>query len=181
MIRLACSSCQKTLTGGAAWRRVAIGYTIALLILFTTDASVAESPEAKQEPPITKGPPAIKTDFPITGEEQLVVQLINEFRAAEQARPLKVVRRLFDGARAEADMARKGQQRNEQYGYRNMIRLMAPARNVTPRQIVDQLTDPRSKITRVQIADDSKEDIGVGVTSANGVTYYVIIMGGDPR
>lgn len=147
-----------------------------------------ETPAAKKEPPVAKNdpkggqktPPRIKADFPISEEEQVVVELINAFRAAEKAQPLKVERRLFDGARQEANLATRGQQRNSDYGYRNYFRITMPGRDVTPQQIVEQLTDPRSKNTRVQVADEAKQDIGVGVASANGVTYYVILMCADP-
>jgi uncharacterized protein YkwD len=130
------------------------------------------------EPPVTKGNP--KGGFTMSEEEQLMVEAINRLRNSEKVGQVTPDQRLFGTARAEAATeARKGSGKSSDYGYLRYSRLSLPGRDETPQQILDRFA--ASKSNRNRLADEELHDIGVGVSSANGITYYVIIMGGNPR
>jgi uncharacterized protein YkwD len=117
----------------------------------------------------------------MSAEEQKLFELINKFREGEKQPKLKERQRLFDEARKGADFLAKKQQwvRDPQrYGYRQIFHLTLPAPDGfgTPQQMFDDLVS--SKSTRRTLLDEF-EDIGIGMASGGGITYYVLILGGN--
>ena len=161
---------------------------------------------AKAEPPPTKAPetaqPAPKKDadpppavtaqpkpaeaadakLVISPEEQAIVDAINRLRKKEKSPLLEPVKVLFDGARSEAALlAMNKTTKVAKYGYSHIFRLTLPTQAALSAQ---ELLNPliASKASRAQLADEDLHLIGVGIsTSADGVTYYMIIMSGAAR
>ena len=139
----------------------------------------AEKPKIDVPEPVKPGGKADMVKM--SAEEQKLLELINKFREAEKQPKLKERQRLFDEARKGADSLAKKQQwvRDPQrYGYRQIFHLTLPAPDgfATPQMLFDDLIT--SKSTRRTLLDEF-EDIGIGMASGGGTTYYVLIMGGN--
>jgi uncharacterized protein YkwD len=107
-----------------------------------------------------------------------MLDAINQIRAQDKAPPLNPEKKLFDGARLEANAARnKKPVAQSSYGFRNTFRLTLPARNATPQQVLGAVL--ASKVFRGQLVSEEFTDVGIGVSKdKDGTVYYVLLFGG---
>lgn len=113
--------------------------------------------------------------------EEKLLELLNKFRDMEKQAKLKQRQKLFDEARKGAELLAKKQawvRDAGRYGYRQIFHLTLPAPDAaaSPQELFNDLI--LSKSTRRSILDEF-EDIGIGMASGEGITYYVLIMGGN--
>jgi uncharacterized protein YkwD len=133
---------------------------------------------AKGDPPPVKSPDA-KVD--LNPEERALVDALNRFRKSKKVAELQPLKELIVGARKEAEeVAKKKATKQLDYGFLNIFHLSVPMQQaVSAQQLVEQLT--LTKSLRVQLADEDLRYIGVGISISDGVTYYMLIMGGSER
>jgi hypothetical protein len=145
------------------------------------DPPPPEKPNVEPKVDIPVKPGAKADTVKMSADEQKLLELLNKFRVAEKQPALKQRQRLFDEARKGADLLSKKQKwvhDAQRYGYRQIFHLTlpAPAEAATPQQLFDDLI--QSKSTRRTVLDEF-EDIGIGIAPGEGISYYVIIMGGN--
>jgi hypothetical protein len=147
-------------------------------------AQPAPKKEADAPPAVTAQPkPAEGADdkLVINPEEQAVVDAINRLRKKEKSPLVEPIKVLFEGARSEAALVAVNKaSKTIDYGYSHIYRLTLPTRAaVSAQELINPLI--ASKASRAQLADEELHLIGVGMSTNDGVTYYMIIMCGAAR
>ncbi len=67
----------------------------------------------------------------------------------------------------------------EKWGFQSIFTFQLGGKDLTPDQMFEGLV--RSKASRVSLADEVYTDVGFGIAKgADGVIYYMIILGGNP-
>lgn len=135
-------------------------------------------------PPATTQPtpPVVTAPFPVKPEELALVEALNRLRQEEKVGAVKPMKELFDVARIEAEEKAGLRPAGKQAEFKfSTFRLGVPVRGmVSAQQVIEHLAAART--LRNQAVEPEYENIGVGFsTGKDGVTQYIIILGGKPR
>ena len=139
----------------------------------------APAPKAQPQPTAKgKTDPPAPAEFPISADEQAILDEINRVRASEKAAPLKPEKKFFDVARADtATLAKKqGIKQTTIPGYPSLLVLSTSVKGVlTPQRLVEAFTT--DDLDRLTLVKPGLQVIGIGIAkAADGTSFYMIII-----